>query len=52
MAPKIRYKAAQNNTKLTDFEGLKDYVVQNSVKKIPQVIKIKSSSENSLLSSY
>jgi len=52
MGKKISFKTAQANSKLTDFEGLKEFVVQNAVRNIPQVIKIKSQSENSLLGSY
>ena len=52
MGTKISYKAVQANSKLTDFDGLKEFVVQNSVRNIPQVIKVRSRSENSLLGSY
>ena len=49
---KVSYKAGKINTKLTDFDGLKDYVVNNSVRNIPRVIKVRPSSENTLLGSF
>jgi hypothetical protein len=51
MVVKLSYKAQKRNSRLTDFEGLKDYVINNSVKAIPRTIKVKPDSD-SLLSSF
>ncbi len=48
----VSFNAQRGNSKLTDFEDIKDFVVRNSVRNIPRTIKTKSVVENSLLSSY
>lgn len=48
----VSFKAAKNNSKLTDFDGLKDFVVNNTVKSIPRTIKLQHRSENSILGNY
>lgn len=35
----ISYKTIQSNTRLSDFEGVKDIVVSNSVKNVPGKLK-------------
>jgi len=48
----VAYKTQARNSRLTDFEGLRDYVVGNVVKDIPRVIKERVMTDNSLLSDY
>jgi len=48
----ISFKAAKENSKLTDFEDLKDYVVNNTVKSVPRVIKAKTGSGNAIIGSF
>jgi len=48
----VKYATQARNSRLTDFEGLRDYVVRNVVKGIPRVIKERAYADNSLLSEY
>jgi len=48
----VSYKAQKGNSKLTDFDDIKDYVVRNSVKNIPRTIKSKSDADNAILGSF
>jgi len=48
----VSFNAQKNNSKLTDFEGLKDFVVDNTVRAIPRVIKLRAVTNNSMLSEY
>jgi hypothetical protein len=47
----VKYKAQNSNSRLTDFEDLKDYIVNNIVRNVPCVIK-GASVDNSVLSDY
>jgi hypothetical protein len=49
---KVTYKASKGNSRLTDFEDLKDFVVNNSVKNIPRTIKVKPESASENLGMY
>ena len=49
---KVTYKASKGNSRLTDFEDLKDYVVRNAVKNIPRTIKVKPETANESLGIY
>lgn len=52
MPKKVSYDSMKSNTRLTDFSGLKDYVIKNSVKSIPRVIKSKAGSADAMLGSF
>lgn len=52
MVVKLSYKAQKSNSRLTDFDDLKEYVIQNSVRTIPRTIKTKPEHGNALLSSF
>jgi hypothetical protein len=52
MPVKLSYRAQQSNSRLTDFDDLKDYVIGNAVKKMPRTIKVKPEQGNVLLSSF
>jgi len=51
MVKRVSYGSMKSNSKLTDFDGLKDFVIQNSVKAMPRTIKAKPGSD-ALLSSF
>jgi hypothetical protein len=52
MVVKISYKSQKHNARLTDFAGLKEYVISNSVKHMPRTIKEKRGSDDSRLSIF
>ena len=47
----VSFKAQKSNSRLTDFDDLKDFVVSNTVRSIPRVIKSKPT-DNAILGSY
>ena len=48
----ISYKTIQKNTKLSDFPDVKDLVVENAVKNVPDSLKENNSATNSQLTFY
>ena len=49
---KIPYEVVMKNTRLTDFSGLKDMVIANKVKQVPDALKSVSNSEDKHLSVF
>jgi hypothetical protein len=52
MVIKLSYRAQKSNSRLTDFDDLKDYIISNSVKKLPRTIKTRPEHGNTLLSTF
>mgnify|MGYP006288926767 CR=1 FL=1 len=48
----IAYKTSSANSRLTDFEDIRDYVVNNSVRSMPRTIKKQDPDSDSLLQQY
>jgi len=48
----ITYNAQKRNSKLTQFDELKDAVIENTVKNVPQAKKEKKPEQNRALSEF
>ena len=49
---KVSYIAMSNNTRLTDFSGTKELVLQNAIKNVPFIPKEKKEGNNTSLRSF
>ncbi len=49
---KMPFKASEGNFRLTDFSCLRDFVVSNSVRSVPSVIRQKQNGEDGVLSGF
>lgn len=46
------YQCTRRNAKLTDFEGLREYIVHNAVRRAPRAVRSRPGPCNTLLSSF
>lgn len=50
--PMISFAETKKNARLTHFEGIKDIVIANTVKNVPEIKKSKTNQSNKSLSEY